>query len=71
MIQAPHSTKSTLYILAVAKFGSIKSAAARMGIDPNTLYRAVAGVGVSELTRHKIETVFGGTLELLQAPFVP
>jgi len=59
---------SALRFLARRQFGSLREAALHMGLHPNTLQNAAAGVRVCDETREKIETTFGASLSELQQP---
>jgi hypothetical protein len=62
----PKTRKSVLWLHAVVRYGSLTLAAAAIGCNVNTLYRASAGLGVSEESRGKIESAFGRPLHELQ-----
>jgi hypothetical protein len=64
-----HNVNQTvLAFLAKRLHGSMARAAVAIGVHPNTLYSASAGVGVSAATRLKIEAEFSAPLAELQRP---
>jgi hypothetical protein len=63
-------TRSSLWVLCVARFGSVLLAARAIGVHPNTLFRAVSGTNVSLATKVKLERTFGDTFEQLVEPMI-
>lgn len=61
-------TRSALWILCLAKFGSVALAARAAGLHSNTMYRATAGLNVSPDSRAKIERLFGSVYSRLILP---
>jgi hypothetical protein len=60
--------ETTFEAIVRVKFRSKLRAATAAGVHENTLGRAMAGHRVSAESRHRIESLFGATLEELREP---
>jgi plasmid maintenance system antidote protein VapI len=59
---------TTLSVIAKERFGTIKGAAAEIGVHPNTMSRACQGLSVRDDTRRKLERAFGLPIDDLLKP---